>query len=312
MSVAVLDRRIAAVRRFNRFYTQKLGVLQTPWLQTPFSLTEARVLYELAHRDGATATWLAEELGLDTGYLSRILRGFLRQRLISRTPSPHDGRQNLISLTAAGREAFAPLNHASHSEISAQLSPLSEAEQENLVSAMRTVSNLLGDAPEPAAAAPLFILRPHRTGDMGWVTQCHGILYAEEYGLDQRFEALVAEITAKFLREFDPAREHCWIAEQDGAPIGSVFLVHQTDVTARLRLLIVDPKARGLGVGRRLVDECIRFARQVGYREITLWTHSILTAARRIYAARGFKLIETEEHDDFGPMLTGETWLLQL
>jgi DNA-binding MarR family transcriptional regulator/GNAT superfamily N-acetyltransferase len=284
--------------------------LQTPWLHTPFSLTEARVLYELAHRDGATATWLCQELGLDPGYLSRILRGFLRQRLIVRAPAPHDRRQSLISLTPAGRDAFAPLDHASFAEIGALLSPLPEPEQERLVSAMRTVSTLLGNAPEPGPAA--FILRPHRAGDMGWVTQRHGALYADEYGLDERFEALVAEIVAKFLREFDPAREHCWIAEQDGAPVGSVFLVEESVEVARLRLLLVEPKARGLKVGRRLVDECIRFARQAGYREITLWTHSVLTAARRIYAACGFAMIETEEHDDFGPMLTGETWTLQL
>jgi DNA-binding MarR family transcriptional regulator/GNAT superfamily N-acetyltransferase len=309
MNVAVLDRRIAAVRRFNRFYTQKIGVLQQPWMHTPFSLTEARVLYELAHRDGATATWLCRELGLDPGYLSRVLRGFLRRRLIVRTPSPHDGRQSLISLTSEGRDAFAPLDRTSHSEIGALLSPLPEAEQERLVSAMRTVSNLLGDAPEPG---PAFILRPHRAGDMGWVTQRHGALYSEEYGLDEGFEALVAEIVAKFLREFDPARERCWIAEQNGAPVGSVFLVKESDEVARLRLLIVEPQARGLRVGRRLVDECIRFARHAGYRKITLWTHSILTAARRIYAATGFEMTATEDHDDFGPMLTGETWTLQL
>ena len=309
MSAAVLDRRIAAVRRFNRFYTSKIGVLQQPWLHTPFSLTEARVLYELAHRDGATATWLAEELGLDPGYLSRILRDFAGRRLIARAPSPHDGRQSLISLTPEGREAFAPLDHASHSEIGALLAPLAEPDQVRLVTAMRTVSSLLGDSSE---ATPAFILRPHRAGDMGWVTQRHGALYFEEYGLDERFEALVAEITAKFLREFDPAREHCWIAEHDGAPVGSVFLVKESHETARLRLLLVEPKARGLGVGRRLVDECVRFARQAGYREIVLWTHSVLTAARRIYAATGFQIIETEDHDDFGPMLTGETWTLQL
>jgi DNA-binding MarR family transcriptional regulator/GNAT superfamily N-acetyltransferase len=309
MSLAVLDRRIAAVRRFNRFYTTKIGVLQQPWLHTPFSLTEARVLYELAHRDGATASWLAEELGLDPGYLSRIVRGFLRQGLIVRTPSPHDGRQSLISLTPAGREAFAPLDHASYSEIGTLLAPLPEAEQERLVSAMRTVSSLLGDAVEPS---PAFILRPHRHGDMGWVTHRHGVLYGEEYGLNEMMEAYVAEVVAKFLREFDPARERCWIADQAGIPIGSVFLVKESDKTARLRLLLVEPKARGLGVGRALVEDCVRFARQAGYREITLWTHSILTAARRIYAAQGFKIIEIEDHDDFGPELTGETWSLQL
>jgi DNA-binding MarR family transcriptional regulator/GNAT superfamily N-acetyltransferase len=311
MAAAVLDRRIAAVRRFNRFYTRKIGVLSEAFLDTPYSLTEARVLHALAQRDGATATWLCEELGLDPGYLSRILRAFEQQKLIFRSPSPQDGRQTLISLTPTGRRAYEPLDRASQSDIGNLLAPLPEADQERLVGAMRTVSSLLGDAAE-AIPWPAFILRSHRPGDMGWVTQRHGALYAEEYGLNDRMESYVAEVVAKFLREYDPAREHCWIAEQDGVPIGSGFLVRDSDEVARLRLLIVEPKARGLGVGRRLVDECIRFARHAGYREITLWTHSILTAARRIYAATGFEIVETEEHDEFGPMLTGETWTLRL
>ncbi|HEV2189175.1 MAG TPA: helix-turn-helix domain-containing GNAT family N-acetyltransferase [Stellaceae bacterium] len=311
MSAAVLDRRIAAVRRFNRFYTKKIGVLSEAFLNTRYSLTEGRVLYALAHRDGATATWLCEELGLDPGYLSRLLRGFEQQKLISRNPSPQDGRQTLLSLTPAGRDAYEPLDRASQSDIGNLLAPLDEADQERLVGAMRTVSSLLGDTAE-STAAPAFILRSHRPGDMGWVTQRHGTLYAEEYGLNDRMESYVAEVVAKFLREYDPAREHCWIAEQDRTPVGSVFLVKESDDIARLRLLIVDPRARGLGVGRRLVDECVGFARQAGYREITLWTHSILTAARRIYAATGFEIVETEEHDEFGPTLTGETWTLRL
>jgi DNA-binding MarR family transcriptional regulator/GNAT superfamily N-acetyltransferase len=311
MSAAVLDRRIAAVRRFNRFYTRKIGVLSEAFLNTPYSLTEARVLHALAHRDGATATWLCEELGLDAGYLSRILRGFEQRKLIFRNPSPQDGRQTLISLTPAGRDAYEPLDRASQSDIGNLLAPLPEAEQERLVGAMRTVSSLLGDAAE-APPRPAFILRSHRPGDMGWVTQRHGALYSEEYGLNDRMESYVAEVVAKFLREYNPAREHCWIADQDGMPIGSVFLVSESDEVARLRLLLVEPKARGLGVGRRLVEECIRFARQAGYREITLWTHSILTAARRIYAATGFEIADTEEHDEFGPTLIGETWILRL
>ncbi len=311
MGEAVLDRRIAAVRHFNRFYTKKIGVLSEAFLNTPYSLTEARVIYALAHRDGATATWLCEEVGLDAGYLSRILKAFERQKLISRNPSPQDGRQALLSLTPAGREAYEPLDRASQSDIGNLLAPLPEAEQERLLGAMRTVSTLLGD-PDAIPVRRAFILRSHRPGDMGWVTQRHGALYADEYGLNERMEAYVAEVVAKFLREYDPAHEHCWIAEQDGVPIGSVFLVRESDEVARLRLLIVEPKARGLGVGRRLVEECVRFARQAGYREITLWTHSILTAARRIYAATGFELLETEEHDEFGPVLTGETWTLRL
>jgi DNA-binding MarR family transcriptional regulator/GNAT superfamily N-acetyltransferase len=311
MDAAFLDRRIAAVRRFNRFYTRKIGVLSEAFLNTPYSLTEARVLHALAQRDGATATWLCEELGIDAGYLSRILRGFERQKLIFRSPSPQDGRQTLISLTAAGRDAYEPLDRASQSDIGDLLAPLPDADQERLVGAMRTVATLLGDASE-AGPSPAFILRPHRPGDMGWVTQRHGALYAEEYGLNDRMESYVAEVVAKFLRDFDAAREYCWIADQSGAPVGSVFLVRENEEVARLRLLLVEPKARGLGVGRRLVEECIRFARQAGYREITLWTHSILTAARRIYAATGFTIVETEEHDEFGPMLTGETWTLRL
>jgi DNA-binding MarR family transcriptional regulator/GNAT superfamily N-acetyltransferase len=309
MNTPPLDRRIAAVRRFNRFYTQKIGILSEAYLNTPYSLTECRVLYALAHRDGATASWLGHELDLDAGYLSRILRDFERQALIVRSASLQDGRQSLISLTSAGREAFEPLDRASHSEIGNLLAPLAEADQDRLVGAMRLVATLLGEEPE---ARPAFILRSHQPGDMGWVTQRHGVLYSEEYGLNHKMEAYVAEVVAKFLREFDTAREHCWIAERDGAPIGSVFIVKESDEVARLRLLIVEPRARGLGVGRRLVEECVRFARQAGYREVTLWTHSILTAARRIYDSVGFTIVETETHDEFGPELVGETWTLQL
>jgi DNA-binding MarR family transcriptional regulator/GNAT superfamily N-acetyltransferase len=308
MSTA-LDRRITAVRRFNRFYTQKIGVLSEAFLNTPFSLTEARVLYAIAHRDGTTATWLRRELDLDAGYLSRILRDFERQGLIVRRTSSQDGRQTLISLTSPGRDAFEPLDRASHFEIGNLLTPLAEDDQERLVGAMRLIAGLLG---EETKATPAFVLRPHRPGDMGWVTQRHGALYAQEYGLNHKMEAYVAEVVAKFLREFDPARERCWIAEQDGAPIGSVFLVKESDEVARLRLLIVEPRGRGLGVGRRLVEECVRFARRVGYREITLWTHSILIAARRIYDSLGFQIVETETHDEFGPDLVGETWCLRL
>ena len=306
---AEIERRIGAIRRFNRFYTQKLGVLSETFLNTPFSLTECRVLQALAHRDGATATWLGRELDLDPGYLSRILRDFERQGLILRSPSLQDGRQAMISLTLSGRDAFEPLDRASHGAVVAMLSSLPQAEQEGLVAAMRTISGLLGGEPEPA---PAFMLRPHRAGDMGWIADRHGALYGEEYGLNHKMEAYVAEVVAKFLREFDPAREHCWIAEQGGIRIGSVFIVKENDAVARLRMLLVEPKARGLGVGRRLVEECIRFSRQAGYREIVLWTHSILIAARNIYASLGFAIEETETHDEFGPELVGETWRLRL
>jgi DNA-binding MarR family transcriptional regulator/GNAT superfamily N-acetyltransferase len=311
MDASSLDRRIAAIRRFNRFYTVNLGVLSEHFLNTPFSLTEARVLQALSHRDGATATWLGRELDLDAGYLSRILRDFERQGLLTRYQSSQDGRQTLISLTEAGRDAFEPLDRASCTSVGQMLSPLSEVDQGRLVGAMRQISGLLGE-PGEVGNGPAFILRAHRPGDMGWIASRHGALYSEEYGLNHKMEAYVAEVVAKFLREFDPAREHCWIAEQDGAPIGSVFIVKENDSVARLRMLIVEPKARGLGVGRRLVEECIRFSRQAGYGEITLWTHSILTAARRIYASLGFEIVETETHDEFGPELVGETWTLRL
>jgi DNA-binding MarR family transcriptional regulator/GNAT superfamily N-acetyltransferase len=308
MNASPFDRRITTVRRFNRFYTQKLGVLSETFLNTPFSLTECRVLQALAHRDGATATWLGRELDLDAGYLSRILRDFERQNLIQRTQSLQDGRQTLVSLTPAGRDAFEPLDRASHSAIGNMLAPLAESDQERLLGAMRSIAGLLGEAEEGSAP---FVLRSHRPGDMGWIASRHGALYSEEYGLNENMEAYVADVVARFLREFDPAREHCWIAERDGAPIGSVMLVKESDETAKLRMLIVEPKARGLGVGRALVEECIRFARRAGYSEIVLWTHSILTAARRIYASVGFEIIETETHDEFGPELEGETWRLR-
>jgi DNA-binding MarR family transcriptional regulator/N-acetylglutamate synthase-like GNAT family acetyltransferase len=310
VNASLPDRRIATVRRFNRFYTQKLGVLSEMFLNTPFSLTEARVLHALAHRDGATATWLGRELDLDGGYLSRILRDFERQGLILRSQSSQDGRQTLISLTPDGRDAFEPLDKASHSAIGTLLAPLSETDQDRLVGAMRLVAELLGE--ENSDPVPAFILRPHRPGDMGWVASRHGALYADEYGLNHMMEVYVAEVVAKFLRDFDPAREHCWIAEQDGAPIGSVMLVKESETVGRLRMLIVEPKARGLGVGRRLVEECIRFARQAEYSELTLWTHSILIAARRIYDSVGFRIVDTEVHDEFGPELVGETWSLRL
>ena len=306
---AEIERRIAAIRRFNRFYTVKLGVLSETFLNTPFSLTECRVLQALAHRDGATATWLGRELDLDPGYLSRLLRDFERQGLIRRSPSLQDARQAMISLTAAGREAFEPLDRASHTAVHGMLAPLAESDQERLVAAMRVIGGLLGEEQE---RVPAFVLRAHRAGDMGWIVDRHGALYGQEYGLNYKMEAYVADVVAKFLHDFEPAREHCWIAEQDGQRIGSVFIVKESDTVARLRMLIVEPKARGLGVGRRLVEECIRFSRQAGYSEIVLWTHSILTAARRIYDSVGFVIEDTETHDEFGPELLGETWRLRL
>jgi DNA-binding MarR family transcriptional regulator/GNAT superfamily N-acetyltransferase len=300
-----LESRIAAVRRFSRFYTRQLGLLQESLVHTRFSLTEARVLYELAHREPTTATALAADLDLDHGYLSRILRRFGEAGLVSKKRTANDGRQNLIAITAKGRKAFAPLNKGSHHQVAELLGKLSPAEQARVVSAMATVESLL----QPSAQKPsMVLLRNHRPGDMGWVTSAHGALYAQEYGWDISLEALVAKITAEFIEKFDPARERCWIAELDGAPVGSVFVVRKSDAIAKLRLLILDPKARGLGLGKRLVDECLRFARDAGYTSMTLWTQSILTSARGIYQHAGFKLVAEEPHHSFGVDLVGETW----
>ena len=299
---AELERRVAAIRRFNRFYTSKIGVLH--YLGSDFSLAEVRVLYELAHRAAApTAAQLGKDLNLDAGYLSRLVNEFERRGLIARTRSASDGRRSHLALTTAGRAAFAPLGARSHDEMAALLAPLSDANQRRVIEAMETIEAVLGgDGPPP------FTLRPHRPGDMGWVVQRHGALYAREYGWDERFEALVASIVAKFIERFDPARERCWIAEKDGAPVGSVFLVKRSKTVAQLRLLIVAPNARGLGIGARLVAECEAFARASGYRTITLWTNSVLTSARRIYEAAGYRLVDSKPHESFGHKLVGENW----
>jgi DNA-binding MarR family transcriptional regulator/GNAT superfamily N-acetyltransferase len=297
------DSQIRAVRRFNRFYTRRIGVLGESQLGSPFTLAEMRVLYELAQADRSSAAKLSRELGLDPGYLSRILARFERDGLLSRTAAPRDGRQQHLSLTKAGRAAFATLDRRSQGEVGALLEPLPPDARDRLVGAMSTIERTLrGPDPEPVS------LRPHRPGDMGWVVHRHGVLYAEEYGWDPTFEALVAEVTAQFIRAFDSAREQCWIAERDGAVVGSVFLVRQDDAVAKLRLLYVEPFARGLGLGGRLVDECIGFARSAGYRTVTLWTNSVLAAARRLYEARGFRLVRSEPHRSFGHDLVGETW----
>jgi len=309
MSDAGFEQRIAAVRRFNRFYTQKIGVLQEGLLASPYSLAEARVLYELAHRDGLSASELARDLGLDAGYLSRILAGFERARLLTCARAPDDKRKSRLALTEKGRRAFAPLDTRSRAEIGAWLGALARPEQERLVEAMHAIERLTGAG---AAAKAPYLLRPHRSGDIGWVIGRHGALYAEEYGWDGTFEALVAEIAAKFVRRFDPKHERCWIAECNGANAGSVFLVRKSATVAQLRLLLVEPSARGLGIGDRLVDECIGFARRTGYRKIVLWTNDILHAARRIYERKGFRLVEEERHYSFGHDLVGQIWELKL
>jgi len=309
MADAGLDRTIAAVRRFNRFYTRHIGLLHEGYLESPFSLAAVRVLYELAHADGLTAAQLGRDLGLDAGYLSRILRGFEKRGLIERTRSKADGRQSHLALTRRGRDAFAPLQARSHEEIGRLVGGLSTADQRRLMDAVGSIERLLGAREEPKVP---YLLRPPEPGDYGWVVHRHGVVYAQEYGFDVRFEALVARVVAEIVEHWDPKRERCWIAERDGEIAGSVFLVAQSKTVAKLRLLLVEPQARGLGIGARLVDECIRFARQAGYRKITLWTQSILVAARRIYEAAGFRRIRHGRHRSFGQDLVEETWELTL
>jgi DNA-binding MarR family transcriptional regulator/N-acetylglutamate synthase-like GNAT family acetyltransferase len=298
---------VTAVRRFNRFYTRQIGLLQETLLHSPFSLTEARVLYELGRHAPTHATALGQELGLDAGYLSRILRGFERRGLLQRTPSRTDGRQSVLALTAQGRNAFARLDGASRREIGTLLAQLPAPHQQRLVASMHTIEQLLG-APPPSPHRAAYRVRRHRPGDMGWVVHRHGVLYAREYGWDARFEALVAEIVAKFIKRYDPKRERCWIAELEGEVVGSVFLVQRSSGVAQLRLLLVEPRARGLGIGARLVQECVSFARRVGYRKIMLWTNDVLHAARHLYEQAGFHLVREERHHSFGHALVGQTW----
>src|SRR5215469_18146279 len=310
MQSLAAEERVAAVRRFNRFYTRKIGVLHEGLLGSPLSLTEGRVLYEVAQRAPTTASELAVELALDSGYLSRILSGFEKRGLVQRRPSAEDGRQVVLTLTDLGGEMFATINARSHEEIAALLGCLSEQDEARLVGALETVEALLED--RRGAGAPAYILRPHQPGDIGWIIHRHGVLYAEEYGLDIGFEAFVAQIAASFVENLDPRRERCWIAEREGEIAGSVVLVNEGEGVAKLRLLYVEPKARGLGIGARLVGECIGFARRAGYHKVTLWTNDILISARRIYEAAGFHLTREEPHHSFGRDLVGQYWELPL
>ncbi len=299
---------VDAVRRFNRFYTRRIGVLEQQLLQSPYSLTEARVLFELAHRDEPTAKEVGAELGLDRGYLSRIVQSFMEKGLVTRKPIPEDRRQFRLSLTAKGRLAFGRLNRSSHDDVGAMLERLSSNGKERLIDAMTTIERLL----EGETKSPDIILRSHQPGDMGWVIQQHGLLYARDYGWDISFEGLVADIAAQFLKNFDPGCERCWIAEINGRQVGSAFLVKHTEEVAKLRLLLVAPPGRGLGLGKRLVDECVAFARTRRYRKVTLWTQSMLLAARGIYEKAGFVRVSSEPHHSFGQDLVGETWELTL
>jgi DNA-binding MarR family transcriptional regulator/GNAT superfamily N-acetyltransferase len=308
-----LNPRIDTVRRFNRFYTRAIGVLQEGWLDSSFSLTEARVLYELAHREKPTATVVCNSLGLDPGYLSRILSAFEKSGFVAKTPSEEDARQSLLALTAEGRRIFAPLEARTIQQVSGMLEKLSENEQRQLIGAMQTIEKLLAPAEKPGSGAKTsYLLRPHQSGDMGWVVHRQGLLYAQEYGYDERFEALAAEIVAKFIQHYDAKRERCWIAERDGEVVGSVFLTAKSRTIAKLRLLYVEPSARGLGIGSRLVSECVRFARQAGYKKMVLWTQSELDAARHIYKKAGFRVVEKRRHHSFSKDLVAETWELSL
>jgi DNA-binding MarR family transcriptional regulator/ribosomal protein S18 acetylase RimI-like enzyme len=303
------ENRVAAVRRFNRFFTRRLGVLREGLLHTPYSLTESRILYEIANRDQVIAADLSKDLGLDPGYLSRILDRLEQKGLIRKEQVPSDGRQRLLRLTPDGEAAASLLDQRSREEIGEMLGNLSEQDQNRLIQAMNTIEQLLG---EGLKYSEPYVLRQHEPGDMGWIVHMHGRLYAEEYGWDERFEALVAQICSDFINRYNPDRERCWIAEMDGQIVGSVMVVQESDEAAKLRLLLVDPRARGLGLGKRLVDECVRFARRKGYKKLVLWTNHVLVQARNIYQKAGFVLVKQEPHRSFGPELIGETWELSL
>jgi DNA-binding MarR family transcriptional regulator/GNAT superfamily N-acetyltransferase len=304
-----LNERASAVRRFNRFYTPIVGLLNEAYLDSPFSVAQVRVLYELAHRARATAVDLARDLALDQAYLSRILRGFAEVGLIERRRSAADGRLNIISLTKQGRAVFEPLDRRSQEEVSELLAELTPSDGQQLVSAMALIERVLSKRRRASAG---FVLRPPRAGDFGWIVQRHGGLYSQEYGWDDTFEALVAEIVAAYVRKHNPERERAWIAEMDGQNVGCVLCISKSDEVAQLRLLLVERHARGLGLGSHLVEECVRFARSVGYRRLMLWTNDVLDSARRIYEAAGFRLVEEEHHRSFGADLVGQNWELEL
>jgi DNA-binding MarR family transcriptional regulator/GNAT superfamily N-acetyltransferase len=315
----VPEQRVQSMRHFNRFYTRQIGLLDEGLLNSPFSLTEVRTLYELAHREQSTAVELCKDLGLDAGYLSRILRRFEKQRLIEKKVSAQDARQSHLNLTKEGRKVFKPLDARSAEQVSAIMSKLPPTQQEDLVRAMQTIESILSpdDAEkksgERRSEEQTYVLRQHKPGDMGWIVYRHGVLYSQEYRYDERFEAFVAEIVAEFVENYNPARERCWMAESNGLIVGSVFLVEKSKTVAKLRLLLVEPSARGMGIGKRLVAECVRFARKAGYKTIVLWTQSELTAARKIYQHAGFQLVAEKPHQSWGRNnLVSETWRLKI
>ena len=303
---------VDAVRRFNRFYTRRIGVLHSSYLGSPFPLPQARVLYEIGHRGECTASELGADLDIDLGYLSRLVQGLKRQRLVQGEPARHDARHIRLTLTPKGRKAFATLDETSRRTMGEMLAPLARGERERLVMALQTVETVL----EPRPLAGEITLRTHRAGDMGWVVERHGVLYGEEYGWGARFEALVADIVARFLRDYDAKRERCWIAERriDGHTerVGSVFVVQESRTAAKLRLLLIEPGARSAGLGKRLVQQCIDFSRRAGYRKLVLWTHANLLAARAIYTKLGFRKVKSGPHRQFGVPVVGEFWELPL
>ena len=313
MAIARTNARIAAVRRFNRFYTRRIGVLRKTFLDSPYSLAEARVLYEIANGHSATASEIGRKLDLDAGYLSRTLRTFEKRGLIVRKTSARDARQSHLKLSPRGRSAFAPLERRSQRDTGAMLEKLAPADRARLIDAMHTIETLLagenGVKPQPETG---YTLRAPIPGDFGWVVKRHAELYAREYQWKEPFEGLCAQIVADYANNNDPKRERCWIAEMDGENVGCIFLAKESAAVGRIRLLLVDPKARGLGLGDRLVDECVRFARRAGYKKVTLWTHSVLTAARHIYQKVGFKLMRTERHKSWGRPVVSEFWDLEL
>jgi DNA-binding MarR family transcriptional regulator/GNAT superfamily N-acetyltransferase len=307
--LSVDSAQIAGIRAFNRFYTRQIGLLEEGMLKSNFSLTEVRVLYELAHRENVTASDLKRDLGLDEGYLSRLLKKFESAGMLERSSSPRDGRQSHLSLSDDGRKIFEPLNQSSQAQVEQLLVPLSEGKRQKLVAAMQTIQELLqSDSP---ARVP-YLLRPPQLGDVSWIVHRQSVLYGEENGWDDSYEALVSEVAGAFLRDFNAQKERCWIAERDGEIVGSVFVVQQSASVAKLRLLYVEPTARGLGIGTKLVDECIRFAQSRSYKTLVLWTTDTQTSARKIYEAAGFKLVKEEPQRLFGAKLTAQTWELPL
>ena len=302
------EERVAAIRAFNRFYTSAIGVLQAAYLQMPYSVTEARVLYEAAQVEALEVSRLRRLLGVDGGYLSRVLTHLESEGLITKTRSPEDGRRQVLRLTAEGRGTFDTLNARSAADIQQWLDGVPEEHQRRLVGAMATIRDILSATPRPEA----FVIRAPYPGDLGWVVQRHGALYADEYGWDDTFEALVARIVADYVDHRDPRREAAWIAEVDGQPMGCVFCVRKDEGTAQLRLLLVDPEVRGLGMGSRLIGECLAFARRAGYRRLMLWTNDVLTEARRLYERAGFALLTEERHHSFGHDLVGQIWEREL